>query len=94
MASCKIPKKYPFLDTGSHGYLKVPFCELKKLKIDKKISKYSKINLTGNHVYLEEDMDLTTFMNKKGKSFIKNFEKHIDTFYTSQSFIDNLSRYG
>lgn len=59
-------EKYTFhLDPG-HGWLEVELAELAELKIAHLISSYS--YLKKGIVYLEEDMDLGTFMRAKEKA--------------------------
>ncbi len=53
-------RKFTFYSDPSHGWLKVPGKILKEIGIEKEISSYSYWK-KGN-AYLEEDMDLTTFM--------------------------------
>jgi hypothetical protein len=48
-----------FSDPG-HGWLRVPYSELERLDIADKITRYS--YQKGNNVFLEEDCDLSTFM--------------------------------
>ena len=48
---------YTHYEDSSHGYLKVPLAELRKLGV--KISGYSYKH--GRFAYLEEDLDLLTF---------------------------------
>ena len=54
-----------FNDAG-HGWLRVKINELKKLNISDKISSCSYIK--GNYAYLEEDCDLSTFLDAKFKT--------------------------
>lgn len=62
-------KTYDFYSDPSHGWLKVDFSELERLGIANKISTCSYTR--GITVYLEEDMDMTTFINAVGKENIK-----------------------
>jgi hypothetical protein len=48
-----------FSDPG-HGWLRVPYSELERLDIADKITRYS--YQKGDNVFLEEDRDLTTFL--------------------------------
>lgn len=61
----KIPKKYFFYDDPAHAWLKVEKSELERLGILNDISQYSYIK--GDYVYLEEDMDATSFIEAKEK---------------------------
>ncbi len=59
-------KPYLFIDTSRHGYLRVPQSELDQLGIRDKITEYSYEDSL--YAYLEEDCDLTTFIEaKEGK---------------------------
>jgi len=64
MRSYKELKKeatYKFLETPGHGYLIVPKEEIiNDIKNGIKYTEYSSV--VGNKVYLEEDVDTTTFM--------------------------------
>ena len=57
----KTPYKF-YADPG-HGWLAVKFTELCGLSIADKITQYSAMK--GKTVYLEEDVDATTFINAK-----------------------------
>ena len=81
---------YDFYSDPGHGWLHVKLDELVELGIADKISGYSYIK--GNDVYLEEDCDMTHFMNAmeaKGVqiklAFINERERN--------SFIRSLRRY-
>lgn len=58
-------KTYTYIHTPGHGYLSVSIKELKCLNLINKISSYSYMNLT--RVYLEEDFDLSLFIDAKKK---------------------------
>ena len=53
--------KIKFYSDPSHGWAEVPIALINELRIGDKISKYS--YMRGSNAYLEEDCDLTTFMN-------------------------------
>ncbi len=53
--------KYTFYSDAGHGWLQVPKKELKELGIENKISGFSYER--GDYVYLEEDMDASTYLN-------------------------------
>lgn len=55
-----IPKKIVFFNDPSHGYYQIPKSTLEKLRISSKISEFSKP--IGSNVLLEEDMDMSTFV--------------------------------
>lgn len=67
------------VDPG-HGWLKVPCKLLCELGITKNITPYSYVK--GEYAYLEEDCDLTTFMNamrlQKSDVQIKQRTRHAD----------------
>ena len=54
---------YIFHESASHGWLEVPLYELDKLGIRNNITSFS-YHLNGR-AYLEEDVDMTTFINAK-----------------------------
>jgi len=61
-------KSFQLISDPSHGWLKVPLAELTRLGIADKITSYSYVK--GDYVFLEEDLDMTTFMtarNAEGK---------------------------
>lgn len=68
-------KKYDVYADPSHAWAKVKLSELKRLGIADKITPYS--YQRGNYVYLEEDNDLTLFINaKKEKGEEVSFNEH------------------
>ena len=75
----------------SHGWAKVTLKELLKLNIADKISSYSYIHKNGLYAYLEEDVDLSTYLkalDDKGIKF-RMIEKHTN----KSSKIRSYSRY-
>lgn len=75
----------------SHGWAKVTLKELLKLNIIDKISSYSYIHKNGLYAYLEEDVDLSTYLkalDDKGIKF-RMIEKHTN----KSSKIRSYSRY-
>ena len=58
-------KKYTFYEDPGHGWLKVPTLEVAKLDIGDLISTCSYIEPCGKNMYLEEDMDMGTFLTAK-----------------------------
>jgi len=75
----------------SHGWAKVSLKELLKLNIADKISSYSYIHKNGLYAYLEEDVDLSTYLkalDDKGIKF-RMIEKHTN----KSSKIRSYSRY-
>lgn len=72
--------KFNFYQDPGHGWVKVPKSLLKKLGIDEKITAFS--YMRGDFAYLEEDLDLGTFM-----SAMKASGKHVylDGSHTNRS---------
>lgn len=64
MATTK-SKPYTFYEDPGHGWLEVPTQELRDLGIADKISGYSYISSDGKRAYLEEDCDLSVFLEAK-----------------------------
>lgn len=82
-------KVYTFHCDGGHGWLAVKRSELATLGIADKVSSYS--YQKGDTVYLEEDCDLTLFMDAKG---IKNYrDLGIKESYRHASPVRNYNRY-
>lgn len=64
----KVKKRvYHFYSDSGHGWLKVPFKDLVKLNIANKISSYSYEK--NDFIYLEEDGDLSTFIEAHGNDW-------------------------
>lgn len=82
-------KKYHAYSDSGHGWVKVNFKELIKLDIVDKISAYSYTR--GEWVYLEEDCDLTTFVEALKEKDIKPY--WIGHYSNKQSKIRSYSRY-
>ena len=55
---------YTFYEDGAHGWLRVPLAELQALGIADKVTAYSYQD--ADYAYLEEDLDLKTFIVAKG----------------------------
>lgn len=75
----------------AHGWAKVTLNELLKLNILDKISTYSYIHKNGLNAYLEEDLDLSTYLkalDDKGIKF-RIIEKHTN----KSSKIRSYNRY-
>lgn len=66
--------KFTYFTDAGHGWLKVSKALLVKLGIADKITPYSYVR--GDFVYLEEDMDYTTFANAFGTDKIQVVNKH------------------
>jgi len=70
---------YNFYSDAGHGWLKVPKGKLAQLNIADKITPYS--YMKGNFAYLEEDGDLSTFieaLKAKGEEFTYTSHNHPD----------------
>jgi hypothetical protein len=91
------PRTFNFYVDPGHGWVKVPKKLLKKLEIDEKITAYS--YMRNDQAYLEEDLDLSTFikaMQAKGykvafKDFhtnktskIRNYDAYLRTWDTDE----------
>jgi hypothetical protein len=55
--------KYEFFSDPGHGWLKVPFKEIERLGLIDKISSFSFVR--DGYIYLEEDEDLSLFLDAK-----------------------------
>jgi hypothetical protein len=68
-------KKLTFHADPSHGWLEVDFADLEALHITAKVSRYS--YHSGTRAYLEEDCDLSLFMQTAEKAGYQiNFKEH------------------
>ena len=81
---------YNFYSDPGHGWLHVKLDELVELGIADKISGYSYIR--GNTVYLEEDCDMSTFMNAMEAKGVQIKLAYINE-PNNDSFIRSLRRY-
>jgi len=79
--------KYVKLEDPGHGWLKVEIKDLLKLGIEGKISDFS--YMRGDKAYLEEDADMTVFLNTIGihtsAEFSAWYPKHIITKHTNKN---------
>ena len=75
----------------AHGWAKVSLKELLKLNIADKISTYSYIHKNGLNAYLEEDCDLSTYLNALDAKGIKY--KFIEKHTNKSSKIRSYNRY-
>jgi hypothetical protein len=84
---------YTFHSDPGHGWLEVPRLDVFELGIAGQITQYSYQD--GDKVYLEEDLDMTTFANAYEAKFGKgSFKKiPIPDEYLDQSFVRNLPSY-
>ena len=81
-------KTFTFYNTERHGYVETTRAYLRKLKISKLISPYSR--QSGNKVYIEEDGDLSLFCKRHTVVGIQIILKEAEK---SQSFFDNMWNY-
>lgn len=65
----KVKTNYPFFTDGSHGWIRVPYSDLKLLQIEDQITEYSYAG--SNYAFLEEDCDAVIFC--------KAFQRHYGT---------------
>lgn len=82
-------KTYTFHSDGGHGWLAVKRSELVSLGIADKVSGYS--YQKGDTVYLEEDCDLTLFMDVKQIESFKDLG--VKESYHNTSPVRNYARY-
>ncbi len=85
LSSAKMLKPYLFIETPGHGWLRVPLSELDALGIRDKITKYSYED--DLYAYLEEDDDLTTFVEAKERKHGSDYDIETDMF---DVFIDEF----
>ena len=81
-------KTFTFYSTERHGYVETTRAYLRKLKISKLISPYSR--QSGNKVYIEEDGDLSLFCKRHTVAGISIVLKEEEK---PQSFFDNMWNY-
>jgi len=81
-------KTFTYYMTERHGYVETTHAYLRKLKISKLISPYSR--QSGNKVYIEEDGDLSLFCKRHTVVGIQIILKEAEK---SQSFFDNMWNY-
>lgn len=76
-------RNYTFFSDPGHGWLQVPLSELKELGIENEITPYSYEK--DGYVYLEEDADLSTYLNAIRKAY------NIPSDYKFSGFRDSYS---
>ena len=81
-------KTFTYYMTERHGYVETTRAYLRKLKISKLISPYSR--QSGNKVYLEEDGDLTLFIKRHSVVGIEITLKEAEK---QQRYFDNMLNY-
>lgn len=87
-------KKHTFISDPAHGWLKVKISDLKRLKIEDKISGYS--YMRGEYAYLEEDCDMTLYLDAIGVNSdnIQQFRDNLkDSFSNKQSKVRSYESY-
>lgn len=82
---------YDFFIDPSHGWLKVSIKELKEMEILREITDYSFI--MGDFIYLEEDQDLTLFIDTKKKLNPDFVLKTNENFSENESGIRKFKRF-
>lgn len=89
------PATIVFHEDPGHGWLQVPHSLLRSLKIDKKITGYSYRD--AYNAYLEEDQDLSTFLNaigiQAGSQANKDFWSICEQVYKENTPIRNKKHY-
>ena len=81
-------KTFTYYMTERHGYVETTRAYLRKLKISKLISPYSR--QSGTKVYLEEDGDLTLFIKRHSVVGIEITLKEAEK---QQRYFDNMLNY-
>lgn len=81
-------KTFTYYITERHGYVETTRAYLRKLKISKLISPYSR--QSGNKVYIEEDGDLRLFAKRHTVAGIPIILKEVEK---EQRFFDNMWNY-
>lgn len=82
-------KRYIFYQDEGHGWLQVPKAEAEAMSLP--FTPYSYI--CGENVYLEEDCDMTMFLDIKKQSDPKWFANNVDVKITYNRSIRNMYRY-
>jgi hypothetical protein len=63
----RVPDTYIFFSDPGHGWLEVDVAELHRLNLHDKISTYSYLHADKLRAYLEEDCDMTIFLDEKDR---------------------------
>lgn len=83
---------YTFYEDAGHGWLKVRLSELEALRIDVYISRYSYVK--GGYVYLEEDMDMGTFIKALKIGDLRSwFDMNVTTRLSNRSRVRSYESY-
>ena len=87
----KVTTRIKTYSDPQHGWAKVSFKSLLKLGLVNKITGYSYVSKCLNYVFLEEDHDLTLYVNALKE---RNIEyKFIESWTNNQSRIRNYASY-
>ena len=87
---------YRFFSDPAHGWLEVPLSEIEELEISDKISTYSYQSTLRGFAYLEEDCDLSVYLDALGysrgteRSF---FDNHVSMEYLNSDACGNVPHY-
>lgn len=85
---------YIFWSDPGHGWLEVPLDELRALRLDRRITRYSYADRDAGRAYLEEDCDAPAFVNEwQKRNPGKRFADHVREEYREYIWIRHLPRY-
>lgn len=87
----KYPEENVFIIDPGHGWLRVPRTELTELGILDKISSYSYQTDDGKFVFLEEDCDLTLYVEAKGCTHVSQWRSR--EIYDDDQMVRQLPRF-
>ena len=73
---------YNFYSDPAHGWLKVPLSKIFELNILDQITGFSYLSPNHDHVFLEEDLDVSIFLNSLSKKEREKFK--VRQFYTNR----------
>lgn len=85
-------KRYNYFQDPGHGWVRVKMNELIELGIADKISSYSYVSASGKSVYLEEDLDLSTFLSAKNIEKLSELPT-LEKYTNKLSYIRSLKNY-
>jgi len=91
-SSAKMLRPYLFIDTPAHGWLRVPLSELDALRIRDNITEYSYED--DLYAYLEEDCDLTTFIEAKERKHGPEYDIERDAYTVYTNEFPDKKRWG
>ena len=89
------PNDLVFFSDPGHGWLRVPFSEVSKLKILPKISSCSYQSVCGKYLFLEEDCDMAVYLiasgyDRDGKKDGRSWWQDISDVYHQNDEVRNL----